>query len=146
MLGFRAGVFSSVKAVVRSLAVGSLLVLPLAGCVQSDLPSPSGGAANEVLDPLTCYIAGDVSVDTPGVTLRCGGGNAVEVDLGEADVSTPAVEVGKPVLDWVVTRASKGTSSHGSSIVRVHVEGGESRCVYYRDMAETPENTTTSCL
>lgn len=143
---------SPVNTAVKTLAAGSLLALALVGCTQiaptptpapapvpSDAPSAAPAAT---LDPLTCYIFGDSSIKAPAVVLQCGGGTAVTVDLTKASSSA---ELDLPVLDWVITSASRGTSDIGSSIVRVHATNGERSCVYERDMADDAETTTKTC-
>lgn len=141
---------SPVNAAFKTLTAGSLLALALVGCTQiapdpapapvpSDAPSAAPAAT---LDPLTCYIFGDSSIKAPAVVLQCGGDTAVTVDLTKTSSSE---ELDLPVLDWVITGASRGTSGIGSSVVRVHATNGERSCVYQRDMADDAETTTKTC-
>lgn len=121
---------------IRALAVYALASLALSGCTAASSEHASGPSAG-ILDPLTCYLDGDDTVDTTMVTLRCGG-MATSVDL-------TATNAKMAIADWTVANTSVGVSSIGSSIVRVHTTKNEHTCTYYRDMADQPEMTKTDC-
>lgn len=118
------------------LAACSVIGLTLAGCTN---PSVNNGAdkTTSQLDPLTCYIDGDETVDVAAVTLRCGGGISTKVDLKSGTQ--------EHLVDWVVAKTSVGASPIGSSIVKIHTTNETQSCTYYRDMADPPEKTTKDC-
>lgn len=120
----------------HTLTACSIIGLALAGCT-SPSANNSADETTSQLDPLTCYIDGDETVDVATVTLRCGGGVTTSVDLK----SSAQEHVG----DWVITKTSVGASNIGSSIVKIHATNEIQTCTYYRDMADPPEKTTKDC-
>lgn len=136
--------FLDYKLRTRHVAAGaSMAVLTFTAVVASPVMRAAYyEPAIQRIDALTCYIAGDSTLPTHEITLKCGGGDSLEIDVSNA---TPTVNLQGKIGDMDVTTASIGTSILGSIIVNIQTTGSTGDCSYSRDMANPPQATTVDC-
>lgn len=124
-------------------------VMLFTGCTQAVVPeaqpntlvsSPSvGSEPGGVIDPLDCYISGDLKT-TDKAVLRCG-----ELELAQVEFTDqkPAI-ITKETPDWKVTGASRGTAED-KGFVRIQMVGTGRQCTYGRSPSVAPKETWVNC-